>query len=317
MQTISTLEPFSNPSAKRKLIARQNFQRRLPLYMMLIPAGVGLFLFNYLPMAGLVMVFQNYKPLIGFFKSPFVGFGNFERAFALPGFWDLVRNTLVIASGKIILGQVVSLIFALLLHEVTRPLFKRSIQTITYALYFLSWIVFGGLMLEVLGANGLFNQMLALVNIGPVDFLTDSSIFSFTLIGTDIWKNFGMGAVLYLAALADVDVQLYEAAAMDGANRWDRLWHVTLPGIAPTITILFCLNLGFLLDAGMQQILVLYNPVVYSTGDVLSTFVYRIGLTSNQFSLAATVGMMQSAVGFILIILSYYLARRLANYRIF
>lgn len=317
MESISTVDPSSSAIVRRKQIARQTFQRRLPLYLMLLPAAAGLFLFNYLPMVGLVMVFQNYKPLIGFFRSSFVGFANFTRAFELPGFWTLVRNTLIIASGKIILGQVVSLIFALLLHEITRPLFKRSVQTITYALYFLSWIVFGGLMLEVLGAEGLFNQMLAAIGFGPIGFLTDSRIFPFTLIGTDIWKNFGMGAVLYLAALADVDVQLYEAAAMDGASRWDRLWNVTIPGIAPTVTILFCLNMGFLLDAGMQQILVLYNPVVYSTGDVLSTFVYRIGITSNQFSLAATVGMMQSVVGFLLIILSYYLARRLANYRIF
>lgn len=268
-------------------------------------------------MVGLVMAFQNYKPLIGFFKSQFVGFGNFERAFALPGFLDLIRNTLVIASGKIILGQVVSLVFSLSLHEITRPFFKRSVQTITYALYFVSWIVFGGLILEVLGADGLFNNLLVILHLGKVEFLTDSSIFQGSLIGTDIWKNFGMGAVLYLAALADVDAQLYDAAAIDGAGRWDRLWHVTLPGIAPTITILFCLNMGFLLDAGMQQILVLYNPVVYSTGDVIGTFVYRVGLTSNQFSLGAAVGLMQSVVGLTLIGLSYYLARRFANYRIF
>jgi len=317
MLKISRLDPISKAPSRRKQLSRQNFQRWLPLYLMLVPAGVGLFLFNYLPMAGLVMAFQNYKPLIGFFKSHFVGFGNFSRAFALPGFWDLIRNTLVIASGKIILGQVVSLIFALLLHEVTRPLFKRTVQTITYALYFLSWIVFGGLMLEVMGADGLFNNFLVFLHLSKVEFLTDSSIFQGTLIGTDIWKNFGMGAVLYLAALSDVDAQLYDAAAIDGAGRWARLWNVTLPGIAPTITILFCLNMGFLLDAGMQQILVLYNPVVYSTGDVIGTFVYRVGLTSNQFSLGAAVGLMQSVVGLILISLSYYLARRFANYRIF
>lgn len=308
--------PSALAPARRKPPAWQ-FQRRLPLYLMLLPAGVGLFLFSYLPMVGLVMAFQNYKPLLGFYKSNFVGLNNFVRAVALPGFWDLVRNTLVIASGKVILGQLISLVFALLLHEITRPLFKRSVQTITYALYFLSWIVFGGLMLEVLGADGLFNNLLALVHLGKVEFLTDARIFPGTLIGTDIWKNFGTGAVLYLAALADVDVQLYEAAAMDGASRWSRLWNVTLPGIAPTIVVLACLSLGSLVDAGLQQILVLYNPVVYSTGDVISTFVYRVGLTSNQFSLGAAVGLMQSVVGLILISSSYYLARRYANYRVF
>ena len=316
MQKITKRDLFMIAPARREYLARQ-FQRRLPLYIMLLPAGVGLLLFNYLPMAGLVMAFQNYKPLMGFYKSNFVGLTNFARAVALPGFWDLVRNTLIIASGKIILGQLMSLIFALLLHEITRPFFKRSVQTITYALYFLSWIVFGGLMLEVLGADGLFNQMLATLGLGRVDFLTDLRIFPVTLIGTDIWKSFGMGAVLYLAALADVDVQLYDAAAIDGAGRWERLWNVTLPGIAPTIVILFCLNLGFLLDAGMQQILVLYNPVVYSTGDVIGTFVYRVGLTSNQFSLGAAVGLTQSVVGLILISSSYYLAKRYAGYRVF
>ena len=313
---ISASAPSGRSPARRQRPA-WHFQRRLPLYLMLLPAAVGLFLFSYLPMLGLVMAFQNYKPLLGFFKSNFVGLNNFTRAFALPGFWDLVRNTLVIASGKVILGQMISLVFALLLHEITRPLFKRSVQTITYALYFLSWIVFGGLMLEVLGADGLFNHLLALVHIPTVEFLTDARIFPGTLIGTDIWKNFGTGAVLYLAALADVDVQLYEAAAIDGASRWSRMWNVTLPGIAPTIVVLACLSLGGLVDAGLQQILVLYNPVVYSTGDVISTFVYRVGLTSNQFSLGAAVGLMQSAVGLILISSSYYLARRFANYRVF
>lgn len=317
MQTILKRQPNSRGFFNREQISRHTFRRRLPLYFMLLPAFIGLVLFSYLPMAGLVMAFQNFKPLLGFTKSTFVGFLNFERAFALPGFWGLIRNTLIIASGKVILGQLISLVFALLLHEVTRPLFKRTVQTITYALYFLSWIVFGGLMLEILGSDGLANQFLARLGLAPLHFLTDSRIFPATLIGTDIWKSFGMGAVLYLAALADVDPQLYDAAAIDGAGRWGRLWNVTLPGIAPTITILFCLNLGFLLDAGVQQILVLYNPVVYSTGDVIGTFVYRVGLTSNQFSLGAAVGLMQSVVGLILISSSYYLARRFAGYRIF
>jgi len=246
-----------------------------------------------------------------------VGFANFERLFAQPDFWLLIRNTLVIAVGKLALGQVASLVFALLLNEVTHGLFKRTVQTITYALYFLSWILFGGILLDTLGADGIVNQMVQALGLARVEFLTEPSIFPVTLITTDIWKSFGIGAVLYIAALADVDPALYDAAAVDGANRWHRLRYVTIPGILPTIIILACLNLGSVLSAGMDQVLVLYNPAVYRTGDIIDTFVYRMGLKNAQYSLAATVGLLQSAVAMVLITLSYYLANRFAKYRIF
>jgi putative aldouronate transport system permease protein len=284
---------------------------------MLLPALVCLILFSYVPMAGLVMAFQNYKPLLGFLKSPFVGLGNYHKLFALNDFPSLVRNTLVIAGGKMLLSQAASLTLALLLHEVRNAYFKRTVQTITYALYFLSWIVFGAILLDMLAANGLINNALRGLGIGTVSFLTDPQVFPLTLIGTSAWKGFGYGAVLYLAALSDVDPQLYEAAAIDGAGRLGRLRHVTLPGIAPTIAILAILNLGWLLDAGLEQVLVLYNPLVYSTGDVIGTWVYRVGLVSANYSLAAALGALQSAVGFVLISVSYYLAYRLTGYRIF
>jgi len=315
MTTPQTLSPAV--ALPRKMDRLWRIKRQYPLYVMLIPAAVGLVLFSYLPMGGLVMVFQQYKPLFGFTKSPFVGLANFRKLFALPVFWTLIRNTMMIAIGKIVLGQVISLSFGLLLHEVTVHWFKRTVQTITYAMHFLSWILFGGILLDMLGANGLINSMLGFLRIPPVRFLTEPKTFVWTVIGTDVWKGFGMGAVIYLAALADVDPTLYEAAAVDGAGRWQRLIHVTLPGIASTVVVLACLNLGNVLNAGFEQLLVLSNSAVYSTGDIIDTWVYRMGLVQAQYSLAATVGLFKSVVGMVLIVLSYYLAYRLADYRIF
>jgi putative aldouronate transport system permease protein len=316
---MATTAAYSATSASRaeRTTHVWRIRRKVPLYLMLLPAFVTLFVFRYVPMAGLVMVFQNYKPLMGFWKSPFVGFANFERLFASPDFWQLVRNTLVISTGKIVFGLIVSLGFALLLHEVRQQFFKRTVQTITYALYFLSWILFGGILLDVLGADGVVNGLIKATGLPGIPFLTSPDVFPWTLVVTDVWKGFGMGAVIYLAALADVDPALYEAAAVDGAGRWHRLRHVTLPSITSTAIVLTCLNLGWVLYAGMEQVLVLYNPAVYSTGDIIETFVYRVGLQDAQFSLAATVGLFQSAIGLILISLSYYLAYRIANYRIF
>ena len=309
----------SQTREQRRSTPERNWRlrRKLPLYIMLVPAVTALFLFHYIPMVGVIMAFQNYKLLLGFLKSPFVGLANFQRIFAMPDFWRLVRSTVIIASGKIVAGQVASLVFALLLNEVRCRLFKSSVQTISYALHFLSWVLFGGILLDLLAGDGAVNRIITTLGFAPIQFLILPSVFPWTLIFSDVWKGFGMGAVIYLAALADVSPELYEAAAVDGASRLQRMRHVTLPGIASTVVVLACLNLGWVLNAGMEQVLVLYNPAVYRTGDVISTFVYRVGLQSAQFSLATTVGLFKSAVGLVLIFLSYYLAYKLANYRIF
>jgi putative aldouronate transport system permease protein len=316
MQTTAKSSANFQPG-RRQSLNKWRSQRNIPLYLMLLPAFIAMILFSYLPMFGIIMAFQNYKPLLGFVKSPFVGLANFQRMFTMPDFGSIFRNTLIIACGKLFGEQFFALVFALCLNEVKKAYIKGPVQTITYALYFLSWILFGGILLDILGSSGAVNNILGLVGIKPVGFLINPKIFPATLISTDVWKNFGMGAVLYLAALADVDPALNEAAAVDGANRWERMWNVTLPGILPTVVVLACLNLGSIMDAGMDQVLVLYNAAVYSTGDVIGTWVYRVGLVSGQYSLGAAVGLFQSVISFFMIVLSYYLAWRIAKYRIF
>lgn len=292
-------------------------RRNLPLYVMLLPALIGLILFHYYPMYGIVIAFKNYKPLIGFGASPWVGFKWFRQMFSMPDVWEIVRNSVLIAVGKIVAGQVAAIVFALLLNEVRISWFKRLIQSLSYLLHFLSWMIFGLILLELLATYGLVNDIRRLLGLSRVAILSQTKTFPLTMVLTNVWKEFGWGSVIYLAALTGIDPTLYEVAAVDGANRWQRMRHITLPGLSSTIVLMSMLSLGGVLNAGFEQIFVLYNPIVYETGDIIGTFVYRVGLLSAQYSLATTIGLLKGMVGLILISVSYYLADRLADYRIF
>lgn len=305
------------PQRSKRQRTPWTFRHNLPLYVMLLPALVGLIVFSIIPLYGLVIAFQNYDPLMGFFDSPFVGMDNFRVLFEQPEAWTLFRNTMVIAIGKIVAGTVASLVFALMLNEVRVTWFKRTVQSFSYVLHFLSWVIFGGILLQMLSLDGIVNQGLTAIGLPAIPWLSEPGIFPLTMIGTDVWKEFGFGAILLLAALTAIDPTLYEVAAVDGANRWQRMIHVTLPGLVPMLVLLSTLSLGAVLDAGFDQILILYSPIVHSTGDILDTYVYRTGLIGLQFSPAAAVGLLKSVVGLILIATSYVLARRLAGYRIF
>lgn len=310
------LKVETRPMPARKVLdwrLRQN----LPLYIMLLPCLIGLLLFKFYPIYGISIAFQQFDPLMGFARSPWVGFSNFQRLFARPEFVEILRNTLMIASGKIFLGQFFAIVFALLLNEVRFHPFKRLVQSLTYLPYFLSWLVFGAIMVDVLELNGILNSGLALLGLPRIYFLGDANLFPWTMIFTDIFKGFGWGAIIYLAAITGIDPALYEAAAVDGASRWQRMRHITLPGLSPTIIIMLTLSLGWIMSAGFEQILVMYSPVVYRTGDIIDTYVYRTGLLSFQYSLAAAVGLFKSVIGFALIGFSFYCARRFANYRLF
>lgn len=302
-----------------ELVSARRWRRRriIPLYVMLVPASVLLVLFRYLPMFGLIIAFQDYKPLLGFRKSAWVGFQQFQTMLATPDFWEIVRNTLVIAVGKIVAGQLAGVIFALLLNELAHMWYRRVIQSMSYLPHFISWVVFGGILLDMLSYSGLLNDVIAVLGLERIWLLGHAATFPLVMVFTHTWKGFGWGAVIYLAALTGIDPVLYEVAAVDGAGRWQRMLHVTLPGMGPTIALMATLALGRALNAGFTQILVMYNPTVYSTGDVISTWIYRVGLVGMQFSLGVAVGLVRGCVGLALIALSYYLADRLANYRIF
>ncbi len=295
---------------------RQYMKRAWPLYVMIVPGLIFVLLFRYYPMYGVVIAFQDFSPAKGFAGSPWIGWENFEFLFSLPEFGRIFSNTLIISISKIVADQVGAVILALLLNEARISLFRRTIQTLIYLPHFLSWIVLGGILLDILSAGGILNQALGALGIKSQLWLGSNDWFRGTVISSGFWKNVGFSTIVYLAALTAINPVLHEAAAIDGAGRFRRIWYITLPGIRPTIVLLAALSLGDVLQAGFEQILTLYSPAVYRTGDIIDTYVYRVGLISAQYSLAGAVGLFKSFIGFGLIVLSYWLADRYAGYRI-
>ncbi len=295
---------------------RQYIKRAWPLYAMIVPGMLFVLLFRYYPMYGVVIAFQDYSPAKGFVASPWVGWENFEYFFSLPDFGRILGNTLIISIARIVSDQVGAVILALLLNEARHFLFRRTIQTMIYLPYFLSWIVLGGILLDLLSTRGIVNQALGALGVTPQLFLGSNDWFRGTVIASSFWKNVGFSTIVYLAALTAINPVLQEAAAIDGAGRFRRIWHITLPGIRPTIVLLAALSLGDVLQGGFEQILTLYSPAVYRTGDIIDTYVFRVGLISAQYSLAGAVGLFKSFIGFFLIVTSWWLADRFAGYRI-
>jgi putative aldouronate transport system permease protein len=236
----------------------------------------------------------------------------------MPTIGQVVWNTVFIAAMKILAGIIVPVTVALLLNEVQNRTFKRSVQTIIYLPHFLSWVILAGIFLDILSpSEGVVNRLLGQLGLEPVFFLGDEKVFPFTLVATEVWKSFGFGTIVYLAALTGIDPVLYEAALADGAGRWRRMYHITLPGISSTVVLLSTLSLGNILNAGFDQVFNLYGPLVYKTGDIIDTLVYRTGLVNNQHGVATAVGLFKSLVALLLIGVSYKLAQKLADYRIF
>ena len=286
-------------------------------YIMLIPAIVWLVLFNIVPMFGVVMAFEDFNPSLGMWKSPFIGLENFKYMFQMSDIKQVMSNTIIIAVGKIIANLVVPLVFAILLNELCIQKLYRPIQTIVYLPYFLSWVILAKIVLNIFGFTGPINSVIQLFGGEKVNFFGTASMFRPLVIGTDIWKNFGYNAIIYLATMLGIAPELYEAAAVDGAGRFKRIWHITLPGIKMTVALLAILSLGNVLNAGFDQIFNLYNPLVYSTGDILDTWVYRAGLINLQFSLATAVGLLKSVVSLVLITLGYWMADKFAGSKLF
>ena len=292
-------------------------KREMPLHFMLLPGLALIIVFHYVPMFGIVMAFQDFSPSKGFAKSLWVGLENFKYVMTLPNIGSVIFNTVFIAVMKIVLGLIVPISVALMLNEVALKVFKRTVQTIIYFPHFLSWVILGGVLMDVLSPNsGIVNDMIRLFGGKPVYFLGNKTWFPYTMVVTAVWKNFGYDTIVYLAALTNVDRNLYEAASIDGAGHIAQTWHVTLPGILPIVTLMAVLNLGNILNAGFDQIFNLYSPSVYSTGDIIDTLVYRLGLEQAQFSVSTAVGLFKSVVSIVMVSLSNYLAGRYANYRV-
>lgn len=286
-------------------------------WIMILPALVWLIAINIVPMFGIVMAFQDFNPGAGIFGSEFVGLKNFKYMFEMKDVGQIFANTIIIAVGKLLLNVLIPVAFALLLNEVKNMVFKKTVQTIVYLPHFISWVIMGGILLDVFGLYGPVNGILNQLGFESIAFFRNSDMFRGLAVGTDVWKEFGFNAVVYLAALTGISPALYEAAAIDGAGRWKRMVHITLPSLKPIIVLMTILALGSILNAGFDQIYNIYNPAVYSTGDIIDTWVYRVGLTDMQFSLATAVGLLKSVIGFALISISYLIAYKKANYRIF
>ena len=285
--------------------------------LMMIPGYIWLILFSVVPMFGIIMAFQDFNPSLGMFRSPLVGWENFQYMLAIRDVRQVFINTLVIAVGKIIGNLIVPLLFAILLNELKFKKYGRVIQTITYLPYFLSWVILSNIILNIFGYVGPINNLRQSLGLESVLFFGRADLFRPLVVGSDIWKTFGYNAVIFLAALTGIDPTLHEAAAIDGASRLGRLWHVTLPGIRTTVILIAILSLSNILNAGFDQIFNLYNPLVYSTGDIIDTWVYRAGLEDLQFSLATAVGLLKSVISFVLIVLGYIMADKFVGYKIF
>jgi len=286
---------------------------------MILPGFILVVIFSYVPMAGIIIAFQKFIPAKKLFgDQKWIGLDNFKYVMSLPNFDNLLWNTFYIATMKVILGLIVPIVIALLLNEMKHALLKRSIQTAIYLPHFISWVVLGGIFIDMLSpTDGVINNLLVKLGFEPIFFLGDNKWFPITMILTDTWKEFGYGTIIYLAALTGVNPNLYEAAQIDGANRWKQTLHISIPGIQMVIVLLMVLNLGNLLNAGFDQIFNMYSPMVYESGDILDTFVYRIGLLDAQFGVATAVGLFKSVIALVLVSSSYYLAYRFADYRIF
>ena len=235
----------------------------------------------------------------------------------MPDIARVVWNTLYIAVLKIVTQTLAAIVIAILLNEVRSKNFKKGVQTIIYLPYFLSWVILGGILRDILARDGVVNTFLEKLGFESYLFLATPEIFPWVLVISELWQVTGFWTIVYLAAIANINPHSYEAAAMDGANRWKQTWHITLPGMTTTIVLMVILSLGYILNAGFDQILMLYSPITYSTGDVIDTWVYRQGLVSAQYSLAATVGVLRSIISFMLVVIAYYLAYKKADYRVF
>lgn len=282
---------------------------------MFLPGLAYYVLFHYVPIYGVQIAFRDYFFLKGIWGSPWVGWENFRDAFALGSFWEVFRNTLVISTLKLLFGFPAPIILAILLNELRSIRFKRVAQTISYLPHFLSWVVLGGLFKQLLSPSfGPVNAVIAAAGLKPVYFLADAATFRGVLVVTSVWKEIGWGSIIYLAALAGVDPELYEAAVIDGASRWHRIRYVTLPSLAPVITIMLLLSLRTIVQDDFDQIFNLYNEAVYSVGDVIGTYVYRVGLVELRYGLSTAVGLFRNVVAFALIVGANAVARRIGDY---
>lgn len=293
---------------------RHDFRINKSLYFLTIPIVLYFLVFNYAPMFGLVIAFQNFKPAKGILGSQFVGFQNFIDFFTGPNFGIILRNTIVINALGLVIGFPLTVVFALLLNEIYKKWFKKTVQTISYMPYFVSMVVMCGLVIEFCSTNGVItNVLVGVFHISRENLLQNPKYFWAINLFTDIWQGLGYGSIIFISAITSVSAELHEAAAIDGAGRWKRCLHVTIPSIMPTIVTMLVLKCGTMLSLGGDKILLLYNPSTYETADIIATHVQRMGIEKMQYGYSAAVGLFNSVVGTALLLISNYASRKLAD----
>ncbi|MEK8126869.1 ABC transporter permease subunit [Paenibacillus filicis] len=294
--------PSAAPVRRGRLWKRMKQDKSL--YAMLIPVVAFYLIFKYAPMAGEIIAFKNYRFIDGILGSPWVGFKHFRLLFESSDFWRVLRNTLLLNVYSLVFGFPVPILLALLLNEVRREAYKRLVQNLLYIPHFISWVVLGGILIALLSpSTGVVNLLLVnLFGLEPIYFMASSGWWPVAYTLSSIWREAGWGTILYLAAMASIDSQLYEAAKIDGANKLRQIWHVTIPGIRSTIAILLILRMGSMMDVGLEQTLALQNDSVLDVADVISTYVYRIGLQNMNYSYTTALGLFQSLIGLILVV---------------
>ena len=302
---------------RRTLLERSKIRQSWPLHLMMLPPMLMILLFSYVPMVGIVIAFQDFIPTKGFFGSEWIGWENFEYLFTLPNIGQIISNTLSISVWKIVTTIGASIIFALLISEVRSKFLNKVSQSVILFPWFISWVILGNIFKDAFALDGIVNQMIEGLGFDEVFFFGDNGLFRTLLIGTNVWKDLGYNMVILLTAIAGIDPTLYEAATIDGANRFQQKLHVTIPSIMPMIVLLFTLALGGILNAGFEQVLVLYNNAVLDTSEILDTYIYKLSFYDAQHSLATAAGLFKSLVGCVCLCTSYFLANRLAGYRIF
>lgn len=306
--------------AKQSIGRFFRYVRRHPMmYLMLIPGLFFLFIYKFAPLYGILIAFKDYNifagsnPIDAIAKSPWVGFANFERLFKSSEFIKVLVNTLIINGMKILFLFPIPIICAILLNEIRNKAFRKLSQTAIYVPYFFSWVVVFGIFYSLFGSYGVVNNVIAALGHARIKFFMDTGIFRWLLVFTEGWKEIGYNTVIYLAAITGIDIALYEAASVDGANKWKQIWHVTMPGLLPTIVLMFILKVGYILDTGFEQVLVFYNPAVYDVADIIQTYVYRLGMGQMDFPLSTALGLFNSVVAFVLIVSANMISKKLIH----
>ncbi|WP_409345358.1 ABC transporter permease [Paenibacillus sp. MBLB4367] len=284
------------------------------LYLLFTPTFLTLFVFQYIPMYGVLIAFQDFSPFLGVTESPWVGFKHFIYFAQDDTFWKVLKNTLILNFYDLVFGFTAPIVFALLVNEIWSKWFKRVAQTISYLPHFLSWIVVSGVFYQMLSpTTGMVNAWLDGLGIDPIFFMAEEKLFRGILVLADIWKNVGWSAILYFAVIAGVDSSLYEAAMIDGATRLRRIWHITLPAMVPMIVLMLLMRISSLFEVGFERIFTLQNPTVLEVSEVISTYVYRLGLVKAEYSLTTAIGLVQGILGFLMLITANRISKRLVG----